>query len=207
MQKRAHFVIFGMVILAIAGAIVAYTAMSKASARAASFIQDPETAERHGVGVMPLLVSPDFEAYTRLPPGSIDISAPAGVPLAHIPDLSADLREAVSVKFPGSGDWWESDEVVGFAVLSSVRYAGSGHVVVVSISKPTPAALREQFVAGDRTVTLADGSRGWLTTGRPDGLTNAVAFLKNDLIITVASDLSPERVVELASKVVIETTN
>jgi len=189
--------------LIIVGIVLVYSAF-RTNARAGYYLQNPETAEQP-VHAMPLLISPNFELYTDLQSESALQDFSIDAPLAYLPSISSDLGsiESTSVFFPEPRDWWNSDEVIGFAVLSNVRYVGSGHVVVVSVSKPTPAALRENFVAGDETVNLAGDVQGWLTSGRPDGLTNAVVFLKDDLIITVASDLSSKEIVSLAGKVVV----
>lgn len=189
--------------------LLSYIVFAGANAQADSWIKDPErTTER--VLPLPLLIAPDVESYTPLVSGEgLMSAAQVGVPVAYIPNLPAELRESVSVKLLSAQDLQHertsAQEGVAFTMLSNVRYTGSGHVVAVSVSQASAAARQRPTIAGNETVQLADGTHAWLRSSQVNEYSNAVVFLQDDFIISIASDLSADEVIELAGKVVVET--
>lgn len=174
--------------------------------KASTYIQNPEQAEEAKLAV-PLLISPDFDSYSTL--SAIDsvqsLADTASVPFAYTTKLPDNFGEAeVSYMFPSAEDWWQSEGVIGFPNLSNVRYTSANHVLVISVSKFNPGALKQEFIAGEETITFTDGSQGWLTSGRLDQFTNAIVVFRNELIVTLASDLPQGDLTEIAESLVIE---
>jgi hypothetical protein len=122
-------------------------------------------------------------------------------------------------------------EAVAYEMISSTRYTGNGHVIYVTTARMGPAALKVKHTLGT-TAKLADGTEVGVAVAckKPsgevsqtsDGVTqyesleqkydcvegsstpNQVVFTKGNLIVTVASDLPIEQVMDLATKVVIK---
>ncbi len=75
----------------------------------------------------------------------------------------------------------------------------------MTTARPSPEAARESWVLGDETIQLADGSLAWVSTDKPGETPNRLVIVKDDLIITVASDLPIETIQELASQIVVKS--
>ncbi|HET90311.1 MAG TPA: hypothetical protein ENN99_06185 [Chloroflexi bacterium] len=167
-------------------------------------VQDPERLARP-VAPIPLLAPPSSEGYEQLPADVVDtpISAPDDRPVAYLAQPPSGLAQSLAVNFPNTDDWSSSDSVE-FFVLASVRYSGSGHIILVTTARPSPEAARESWVLGDETIQLADGSLAWISTDKPGETPNRLVIVKDDLIITVASDLPIETIQELASQIVVK---
>lgn len=166
-------------------------------------VQHPE--ERSAAPVPPLLAPPGSEGYEQLPTNAVDISksVPDDRPVAYLAQQPSGLTQAMAVNFPDIIDW-SSPDSVEFSVLASVRYSGSGHIVLVTTARPSPEAARLPWVLGDGTIQLADGSSAWVSTNQPGETPNRLVMLRDDLIITVASDLPIETVQELVSQIVVK---
>jgi hypothetical protein len=133
----------------------------------------------------------------------ISKSVPDDRPVAYLAQQPSGLTQAMAVNFPDIIDW-SSPDSVEFSVLASVRYSGSGHIVLVTTARPSPEAARLPWVLGDETIQLADGSSAWVSTNQPGETPNRLVMLRDDLIITVASDLPIETVQELVSQIVVK---
>lgn len=95
--------------------------------------------------------------------------------------------------------------MVGFEILTSVRYSGNGHELIITTARPSEAAAKQALILGDRAVQLGDGSEAWISNDRrpfPD-TPNEVVLVRDGLIITIASDLSLDELTGLATGVVV----
>jgi len=148
----------------------------------------------------PLLALPDPVGYERLSSDDAQIVADDGRPIAQFRQAPLEFAESVEMYLPEMKPW-EDPELEAYAVLSSVRYSGSGHTILVTTARPSPGALRRAVAPGEQAIQLAGGSAAWLSTKMGGAFPNRVLFIQDDLIVTVASDLSPERLQELAEQV------
>jgi hypothetical protein len=150
---------------------------------------------------IPRLAPPDNVPYLAHG-GSQPVKAPDGRPVAQLASTPPNLAQAVAVNFPdGPAD---AAGEVAFRVLSSIRYTGSGHTVLVTTARPSAAALQETISLGNQTVRMSDGSTGYIGTGMPGNLSNQLAWVKDDLIITLASDLPIDNLKQLAASIILQ---
>ncbi len=152
--------------------------------------------------VPPLLAPPGETGYIQQT-GPV-ITAPDGRPVAQFGETPTEFVQAVSVNLPQSHAP-EDASTVSYAILSSVRYTGGGHTILVTTARPSPAAAQRPTTLGQQTVKLKDGSVSWVTTGLPGAIPNQVVFTRGDLIVTVAGDLPIGTLQDLAAKVIIKS--
>lgn len=150
----------------------------------------------------PLLAPPDSVNYERQAPGNAPIVADDGRPIAQLRQPPVEFAESVEVYLTEMKPW-ENPEAEAYAVLASVRYVGSGGTILVTTAQPSPGALRLMTAPGERAIQLGD-TEAWLSTDMGgDFLPNRVLFIQGNLIVTVAGDLPPEKLQELAEQVAV----
>ncbi len=125
-------------------------------------------------------------------------------PVGQLADLALLSNATVHVAFPEQ--WIDDGDMVGFNVLSFVRYAtDDGHTVVVVTARPTTAVGTHPLLLGDTTVELADGTPAWtLTDPEAPETPNQVTFERNGLLVSVASDRGFDALREFASQVIVQ---
>ena len=100
---------------------------------------------------------------------------------------------------------WEADKpeftdptAISFLVYYTIRYQLNDGAVYLSTSTPSPAALEKNLGFGGEVTHLDNGLEVWLDANIDSDVTpNAVSFIDEDLIITLAGDLCIERLQEL----------
>lgn len=165
-------------------------------------IVNPENPAIIPAIVPPQLAPPGQTGYTNQPAKAV-ITAPDKRPVAQFAAPPVDLAQGLAVNFPHSRPEQDST-IVAFAILASVRYTGNGQTVLVTTARPSSAAAQQPISLGNQTIKLDDGSTAWAMTGIPTDTPNQVVFLRNDLIITVASDLPINVLRDLAGQVIIK---
>lgn len=110
----------------------------------------------------PLLAPPDPVGYERLSSDDAQIVADDGRPIVQFRQAPLEFAESVEVYLPEMKPW-EDPELEAYAVLSSVRYSGSGHTILVTTARPSPGALRRAVAPGEQAIQLAGGSAAWLS--------------------------------------------
>lgn len=125
-------------------------------------------------------------------------------PVGQLADLALLSNATVRVAFPDQ--WVDDGEIVGFNVISFVRYtADDGHTVVVVTARPTTAVGTHPLLLGDTTVELADGTPAWaLTDPEAPETPNQVTFERDGLLVSMASDRGFDALRELASRVIVQ---
>ena len=149
----------------------------------------------------PLLAPPDSVNYEQQPSSDAPVVADDGRPIAQLRQPPAEFAESVEVYLPEMKPW-EDPEAEAYAVLASVRYVGSEGAVLVTTAQPSPGALRLMAAPGEQALQLRE-TEAWLSTDMGGDFPNRVLFVREDLIVTVAGDLPPEKLQELAEQVVI----
>jgi len=152
--------------------------------------------------VPPFLAPPDTEAYT-LVQSDATITSPGEYPVAQFATPPDKLAKTISVYFPGNVQQPAEGEVA-FTILSSIRYAGDSHSVLITTARPSPDALSRPLVLGTREVTLSNGVTAWVSTWEKGSFPNWISFIQDDLIITVAGHVSVDELRELAAGVILK---
>jgi hypothetical protein len=188
--------------------VVAILFVSVVTGAASSIINvyNPETPPGEGELpiVAPRLIPPDDVVDYEMWPSGEKIVAPDDRPIAQIVNVSskfAQTVQTVSVTLPDI-QTTRADKI-GYSILSSVRYEGNGHIILVTTARPSPAAAQAETVFGSQTLQLTDGSAAWAVTGLLDEPPNQIVFVRDNLIITVASDLSIDDLQALAKHVIV----
>lgn len=175
------------------------------------------------------IIKPDYE---RLPP-SDDLQPDEIPPVILVPLLIAPTEESEYLEYPidlplestakpmarlskieSVQNMWvrEADkpeftdpEAISFLVYYTIRYQLHDGTVYLSTSSPSPAALEKTLGFGGEVAHLDNGLEVWLDANIDSDITpNAVSFIDGDLIITLAGDLSMERLQDLAAQVIVE---
>lgn len=188
-----------LILLAMMAVLLIGTAITTAS----GFISviNPETVAGPAI-VPPLLAPPDQAGYSDQKTGTV-ITAPDRRPIAQLGVPPAEFSQAISVNLPKSQDS-PSASTVSYTVLASVRYRGNGHTVLVTTANASPAAAQQPTIFGNQTIKLHDGSTAWVSTNIPGDTPNQLVYLRGDLIITIASDLSVNMLKDLAAQIVVK---
>lgn len=167
-------------------------------------VRHPEAPTYQGQGavlVPPPLMPTSSQGYVPHQTGPA-ITSPDSRPIAQLATLPANLQ-FIDVKLPPLRGP-KADELL-FTIQASIRYTVSGHHVLVTTYRPSPAAAQRVLGLGNQTVQLANGSTAWLTTNLdppyPGGPTSQVVYVQDDLIVTVASDLAPNQLRAFATTV------
>ena len=163
---------------------------------------NPETGEVENYLMVPHLIMPE-EFYAVLPPDT-PIEGVPGFPVAHLAEAQAETVQQVALFVAEDGTFAEN--VVGFGILSSIRYVfADGRSLTISTTHLSPAALEQTISFGGRSVMLPTYGEAWLDTGiglptTPRGLN----FVKDDFIITVTGELSVDELLTIADQIVFE---
>jgi len=202
MSKHKRIRNLAIVVLVVLGTGTALAGMARATGLINAI--NPEAASVSMPAIVPpLLAPPSDEGYVPQP-GTAKVSAPDDRSVAQLGNVPADLAQAVSADFP---DLTTKDALADsdtyYEILSSIRYEGNGHTVLVTTARPSPAAAQQAAVYGDRSIELKDGTVAWLTVGLPGDLPNRIVFPKGDLIITIVSDLPHTDLENLAADIVV----
>lgn len=187
--------------VAIVGLVGLLGLIGIAAANGAINVRNPENAERGKSHVVPPPLFPPPAESTYTPhPADQPIVSPTGNSVAQFKEMPAGLQ-AVAVHFPTPSSLPAED--LYFTILASIRYTGDGRIVMVSTARPSPAAAQQPMLLGNSTINLADGSTAWVNENMPRETPTSVVTVKNDLIITVAGNLSTDELTNLAGQVVI----
>lgn len=168
--------------------------------------QNPENNQKPEVSeppiAVPSLIPPTSptEEYVKQPVG-VKIAAPDGRAVGQLDNLPANLAQDVAVSLPRGISPATGDEI-SYQIISTVRYRGNGNTILVTTTRPSPAAARRQTIFGNEE-QLDDGSMVEVKTSGPRDNPNQVVVKRGALIITVASNLPVEEVKGLAKRVVI----
>ena len=201
-QRRNHLrtlsIVLGCSVFIVAGFVASF---------ASSFANTRFTAPP------PSLIPPDSDvSYTSLSPSDSVTSSRniiSSQPLAELDTNSDSTYKSVEVYQidPATLQNKETDSasIESYQILSSVRYTFNDFKLLVTLTKPSAAAIQENRILGDTQFQLVDGSVAWLSIGTGGNFPTRVVFSKNDLLVTVASDtdLAPEHIQRLASQVVV----
>ena len=83
------------------------------------------------------------------------------------PGIAGDFRAVPHLFW--AEDWWlgfADEEVVGFGILSSIRYTfRNGRILYISTTHLSPAALEQTISFSGNTVMLPTQGEAWLATG------------------------------------------
>lgn len=183
-----------------AAAALSVLILGVAAASGTLNVANPETAQSN-VLPPPRLLPPGAEGYVGQPADQ-PIAAPDGRPVAQLANPPADLPN-VAVRLPQAQQEQARDKV-SFRILSSVQYAGNGQQVYVSLTVPSAAAAQKQLLLGNETVTLPNGTTAWVQTDMPGDVPNQVVWADGERIITVAGNVSAERLKALATDVTLQ---
>ena len=97
-----------------------------------------------------------------------------------------------------------ADGVVGFQMLSSIRYEFGNDLLLITVSRPSAEAGKYKLLLGNQMLPLENGHEGWLTQNMPDSkITHQISYQENDLIITIASSLPEKELILLANQVTV----
>lgn len=161
-----------------------------------------ETGEVENYLLVPLLTVP-AEFYVAQP-----VDAPLeglpGYPVARLADAQAEAVQEVALFVAEDSTFAES--VVGFGILSSIRYTlADGRFLTISTTHLSPAALEQTISFSGSSVILPTYGEAWLDTGiglptTPRGLN----FVKDDFIITVTGEPSVDELLAIADQILFE---
>lgn len=151
----------------------------------------------------PFLAPPQDSDYTTQVCPCGPIVPDPGQPLAQLIPPPPQYSQTIAVFFNTAPTFGPGE--IGFAILSAIKYEGSGHTVLVTLSELSEAAVQQGAEYGDQSVQLPDGTpaqaQGDMDAG--DGLSvNQVVFPRGSYMITVAADLPLDQVIALAGTVV-----
>jgi len=185
------------------GVVVGFLILG-AVARAGGFIWvlNPEGEDAREGLVPPFLSPPDSEVYRPVQPFDGAITSPGGHPVAQLNTPPVELAKTISVWFP---DYVQQpvDGEVAFTILASIKYTGDNHVVLITTSRPSLAVSSQPVVLGTQEVKLSNGTTAWASVSANSMFPNRVLFVQDDLIISIASDLSMNEVLNLAVEIVV----
>lgn len=162
---------------------------------------DAQPGEIPPVILVPLLIAPTEETeYLEHP---IDLPfEPTAKPVARLSNI--DLVQGMWVREADIPEFTDT-EAISFLVFYTIRYELNDGTVYLSTSTPSPAALEKNLGFSGEVTHLDNGLEVWLDANIDSDVTpNAVNFINDDLIITLAGDISLERLQALANQVVIE---
>jgi hypothetical protein len=162
---------------------------------------DLQPGEIPPVILVPLLIAPTEESEYLEHPVDLSLESTAK-PIARLSKIESVqnmwVREADKPEFT-------DPEAISFLVYYTIRYQLNDGTVYLSTSTPSPVALEKNLGFGGEVAHLDNGLEVWLDANIDSDVTpNTVSFIDDDLIITLAGDLSMERLQELAAQVVIE---
>lgn len=149
---------------------------------------------------LPILIPADDEGYILQQAGK-PIVAPDGRQVAKLINIPAELSQSVEVRLPKLVALDEAQ--VGFALTSIVRYKGNGHSLYVTMTKPTNAALTKNLGLGSQEVVLANGEKWWYSGNIPGAVSGQFITRRGNLLITLASDLSMDKLQALAENLIV----
>ncbi|MBA3944355.1 MAG: hypothetical protein H0X37_07305 [Herpetosiphonaceae bacterium] len=203
-SMKLRTLILSIVVLLACGTVgvFAYSNSIKVRNPATDTISAGTITRPEGVTAIPVprLAPPDSVAFTAKSVGA-SIKSPDGRAVAQLRTAPRTLSQSVAADFP-AGPATSAGEFA-FTVLSSIRYTGSGHTVLVTTARPSAAAARETLSLGNKIVQLGDGSTAYALTKMSGSTPNQLAWVKGDLIITIASDLPIDTLKPLADTVII----
>jgi hypothetical protein len=143
---------------------------------------------------------PPFVAYVECPQGKIE--APDDRPVAMLGEKSAGFAESVSAFFPDLSNV-PPDSEISWTIPSSIKYTSEQGIVLVTTTKPSPAAAARSLVLGEREVKLANGVTAWASESTQGEFPSRVIFIDGELLITVAGDLPIDDVQGYAAHVIV----
>jgi len=143
----------------------------------------------------PLLAPPDSVSYSNITSGDTPDR-----PIARLRQVPSDINPEAEIHLPEIRPW-EDPNQEAYAVLSSLRYNGEEFSVLVTLTEPSPGALQQINALGEEKVELPGIGIAWLSQDMGGDYPNRILFQQNNLIVTVAGNLPPDRLIELAQQV------
>ncbi len=198
MSQKLRFSIIAILIL---GGVVIFSQTSLAS----EFIRAVNPSDTHDTAaiVPPALIPPSKNpSGQNIQPAEGGILAPDERPVAQISDPPKEIAGSTYVDFPDTANILEED--IGYVILANITYSGEKGTVAVSTSRPTLAASALPVALGDQEIKLSDGTTAWLTMQGSGDFPNRVVFVRDNLIITIAGNLSGEEILSLAEQITIK---
>jgi hypothetical protein len=198
MSQKLRFSIIAILIL---GGVLIFSQTSLAS----EFIRAVNPGDIHDTAaiVPPALIPPASNSSEQnIQPADGEILAPDERPVAQIADPPKEIAGSTYVDFPDTANIVEED--VGYVILANITYSGEKGTVAVSTSRPTLAASALPVALGDQEIKLSDGTTAWLTMQGSGDLPNRVVFVRDNIIITIAGNLSVDEILSLAEQIAIK---
>lgn len=163
---------------------------------------DLQPGEIPPVILVPLSIAPPEESDYLEHPVELPLESATTKPIARL--SNTDSVQNMSIREADIPEFTDPD-AVSFLVFYTIRYELNDGTVYLSTSTPSPAALEKNLGFGGEVAHLENGLEVWLDANIDSDVTpNAVSFIDDDLIITLAGNVSLERLQELAAQVVIE---
>lgn len=156
--------------------------------------RSPETT------LAPLLIAPE-SAYSEMPVHQT-ITAPDDRIFAQFNEIPTGFGESISVSFPQQNSSEVPVDEFSFKIISSIRYTGEKGWVIITVAQPSSYAATQGFVLGNKEITLPNGEKAWATNDQNTRDLNQVAFVQDDLIISVAGSLSVSEIQGLTTGIV-----
>ena len=152
--------------------------------------------------LVPILTVPDDEHYTEY--SKNDPIQSLGFPIAKLRGTSEIEAQRISIALADNVTF-DSEEVISFRILSSIRYEMRNSIIYVSTSLPSPAAMKIPLSFGGDMIVLDNGIEAWLDTRIESQTTpRGINFVVGDVIVTVAGTASEEQLKTLAAQVIVE---
>jgi hypothetical protein len=160
--------------------------------------QPPPTGGFSDVRVLPNVPIMPFVRYRSIDPARA--AQESGLPIAYLSAIPLDLRGTVGTVVYEHGPWLTTDSRAVLRVHSLVRYRGGGHTLIIELSEPSPAIIAKyRILLGNHTVLLANGQPAWTSVFLGSFQPNVVSFVSDQFIVSIASDLSLDRIEQVAS--------
>lgn len=192
MNGRKVFIVGGL-ILALSVSLIGAIGVSAKMSLQSSPLLLQEVAKPEAPP--PLLAPPDSVSYSPIPSGDIP-----NRPIARLRQVPTYINPEAEIHLPQIMSW-EDPNQEAYAVLSSLRYNGEELSVLVTLTEPSPGALQQINALGEEKVELPGIGIAWLSRDMGGDYPNRILFQQNNLIITVAGNLPPDRLIELAQQV------
>jgi len=192
MNRRKAFLVGG-VIWALFASVIGVIGVSANMDRRLSSVPIQEVAKSEAPP--PLLAPPDSVSYESVHPANV-----SSRPIALLRQVPSYLNPEAEIYLP-EFKAWEDPNQEAYAVLSSLRYSGEGFSVLVTLAEPSPGAFQQLNRLGEEKVELPDQGIAWLSRDMGGEYPNRILFQQNNLIVTVAGNLPPDRLIELAQQV------
>lgn len=161
-------------------------------------VEGPEDIVLVGTITLP----PADAVYTNLDSGKL---VPQGnYPIAVLSEAVASYAQPVAAFFPdlSTGTGVAPDEI-GFTIVASVRYTTENGDIYLTTTVPSPLAAQKNILMGGQEIQLTDGKTAWINRLDQGDLPNRLLFVDGEVIVSIASKLSIDRIESFATNVII----